>query len=797
MKEIQLGQCSYYPMPRSKKNQPMTISQFVNSIRSHRWKAKVESYRQLKAEGDLEHAEAIKQEMPCIIIAGVCEGGHSKQNFRSFSGFMMLDIDHYPGDIRALLNQLKEEPWTYAGWISISGDGAKVVVRIDAVSQAEYETLAYPMVARHVSRLFDFPVDMHCQDLTRTCYASHDADAFLKEACEVFPWREEVAEFMAEQAQEEVLEKPVELGSTPSQGLVRKFLDEFIERHPYVRNHRHDFQLALGREARRAGMNESEFEELVSLAVSELAMPDCDGPEIRRNLADAYRFAELNHLEKYPRLGQMGPKGPRAPYVRAAEEGDLLEETIARNREMRLAAPLIPDWVFENLPCLLADGLTIAKDTRQRDMLFLSMVVNLSGCMPRVKMVYDDTDIYPHLFLAVIASSASGKGVMAHAARLGYPIQAMLDKENEQKLRQYEENQLVWEQERQRALKEKRKPDMKLRPEPVRKKTLMIPADVSRTKLIQDMSTSPDGVIINVSEMDTLRTALGAEYGRFDDLMRACFHHEMFGSDFKTDKQQYMVYCPKLAFCASGTPSQFYKLCPSAENGAYSRYLIYMAEQEAEFRLMSPSGIKRTRNEVFLNLGGKTLEMYRFLQEYPTEVKFTSDQWNWHLSYYSDVLQQVRVEESEGPVSVVLRHGLNTARLAMIFTALRKYEGQWSFHEMTCSDEDFRKAMGVMEVLLQHSLMLSTTLRKETGSPVEMRHYFRVLQALETLPTEFRYTDLMDALHSVGISLSTSKRIRARLLDIQIIEKEGDVYRFKSRKWRVHLKNRSGELGSR
>ena len=140
---------------------------------------------------------------------------------------------------------------------------------------------------------------------------------------------------------------------------------------------------------------------------------------------------------------------------------------------------------------------------------------------------------------------------------------------------------------------------------------------------------------------------------------------------------------------------------------------------------------------------------------------------------------------------------MNTARLAMIFTALRKYEGQWSFHEMTCSDEDFRKAMGVMEVLLQHSLMLSTTLRKETGSPVEMRHYFRVLQALETLPTEFRYTDLMDALHSVGISLSTSKRIRARLLDIQIIEKEGDVYRFKSRKWRVHLKNRSGELGSR
>ena len=76
----------------------------------------------------------------------------------------------------------------------------------------------------------------------------------------------------------------------------------------------------------------------------------------------------------------------------------------------------------------------------------------------------------------------------------------------------------------------------------------------------------------------------------------------------------------------------------------------------------------------------------------------------------------MQLEESEGSVSVVLRHGLNTARLAMIFTALRKFDEQWSFHEMTCSDDDFRRVMAVMEVLLQHSLMLSTTLRREVAA---------------------------------------------------------------------------------
>ena len=116
---------------------------------------------------------------------------------------------------------------------------------------------------------------------------------------------------------------------------------------------------------------------------------------------------------------------------------------------------------------------------------------------------------------------------------------------------------------------------------------------------------------------------------------------------------------------------------------------------------------------------------------------------------------------------------------------------------MTCSEEDFRRAMAVIEVLLHHSLTLSTTLRKEVGSPIEMRHYFRVLEALETLPVKFRYTDLMDALRLSGVSLSTAKRIRSRLLDMQIIEQEGETYRFKNRKWRVLLKNRGEELGSR
>ena len=784
---IKRAHCSYYENVKSKQNRVVTLAQFVTAIRSGHWKQAVEDYRRLKAEGQLKEAERIKGGLPGIVSAGVCEGGHSKQNVVSLSQFLVIDIDDYVGDIHELIRKLSALPWVQAAWISVSGTGAKAEVAIEVKTVEEYEKQAYPIVAQYFSRVLDTPVDMHCRDLSRFCYASCDSDAFYKdEECPPFPWREEWEKRQQEEAEsrqsdnEESSMKSAFLVS----GMVESFLEGFIEQHPYILHYRHDFLLKLGRDARRYGMNQEEFEKLVELAVAKLSMPDCDAPEIRYTLADAYRYAEVKNLQKGRNLGFRGHQGHLVPSVSEDDEAEKAEN----ERELRLSAPCFPDWVFESLPEILTEGLTVARNDRQRDMLFLSMLTNLSACLPNVRMVYDDADVYPHLFLAVIASSASGKGIMSHAAKLAQGIQKMLDEENEDKQKKYEETSILWEQEMQRARKEGRKPDMKLRPEPFHRKTLMLPADVSRSQLIKLMSASPQGVLLNVSEMDTLRVAVNTEYGRFDDLMRACFHHEMFGSDFKSDKQQYMVYCPKMAFCASGTPSQFYKLCPSAENGSYSRYLIYMAEQEARFLRMSPQGERQNKNRLFQQLAGKVSDLYRYLRTHPTEVCFTPDQWDWHQSYYESMLQDVLLENVDGPVSVIYRHGLNTARLAMIFTALRKFESQWTFYELKCSDEDFRRSMAIMEVLLNHSLTLSTSLRKEGASAAPMMNYFRIQEALSTLKPEFHYKELMDALVSKGMSLTTAKRVRIRLLKLGVIVKEEDTYRFVNRQWRGVLK---------
>ena len=799
---IERGQCSFYRNVKVKENVVMHISEFVTQIRNGKWKNEVSSYRQLMRDGKTEEAGRIKSNLPAILVAGQCEGGHTKANFRRFSALQLMDIDHYEGDLRALLDLLSQQPWAYAGWITVSGKGIKVVVRVDAETPYEFEKLAYPQVAARVQELIGFPVDKQCKDLTRMCYVSWDEDAFWNEDCEVFPWRENVSELpIADEPEFPRMPLSIEdfapVGDLKKKvsepgGFITHFFEKFCRTHSFVPGSRHEFLLKLGASARRQGFNLAELDELIVLAEGFCLAPDYAPGEVARNITDSYHFTE-NRMAVESEC--IGAKGHNRHYVRPSDrfqeddgdEADREEQEKEKARMMRMQAPCLPDWIFDELPELLKKGVGVTSNKRQRDMLLLSMLTNLSGCMPNVRMLYDDTHIYPHVFLAVIAPSSTGKGIMAHAAKLGRMVQKDLDEANRKRQKEYDEAWAEWEMEHALAFKEKRKPDMNKRPEPFLRETLLVPADVSRVQFIQLMCGSPQGLLLNTSEFDTLCSAMKAEYAKFDDLLRACFHHEMFGSDFKNDKRSYLVYTPKLAFCGSGTPSQFYRLCPSVENGSYSRYLIYLAEQDMDFRMMAPRMAGGGKTVVFNELSASVLDMYRYLKAYPTEISLTDEQWKFHESFFQSYLQQVKMEEVEGPVSVVFRYGMVAARLAMVFTCLRKFEAQWSFRDIRCTDLDFTLSLAIIEVLLSHSLMFATSLQKIKAAPSQMRQYFRVRKALEKLKSEFTYTELIGALVSEGLTDTTARRYRQRLLNMEIIEQQEDKYCFTTRKWRVKL----------
>ena len=280
----------------------MHISEFVTQIRNGKWKNEVSSYRQLMRDGKTEEAGRIKNNLPAILVGGTCEGGHTKNNFRRFSGHLMVDIDDYEGDLRALLELLYGQPWAYAGWITVSEAGIKLIVRVDAETPYEFEKLAYPQVVDKVLELIGFPVDKQCKDLTRMCYVSWDEDAFLKEDCEVFPWRENVSEPpVAEES--EFPRMPFSIEDLPTSdkekkaasgggGFIAHFFERFCRTHAFVPGSRHIFLLKLGASARRQGFSLEELDTLIKLAEPFCVAPDYAPGEISRNITESYYFTE-------------------------------------------------------------------------------------------------------------------------------------------------------------------------------------------------------------------------------------------------------------------------------------------------------------------------------------------------------------------------------------------------------------------------------------------------------------------------------------------------------------------------
>lgn len=135
-----------------------------------------EKINQLRAETDTSKTKAIKLKLPCICFSGYFTSRNDKA-LTEHSGFAIMDFDkiNEPAKFR---DDLKIYPFIYSAFISPSGNGVKVLVKIPADIQKHrgyYEGLL---------KMFT-QADKTSRNESRICYASCDADLWInKEAVE-------------------------------------------------------------------------------------------------------------------------------------------------------------------------------------------------------------------------------------------------------------------------------------------------------------------------------------------------------------------------------------------------------------------------------------------------------------------------------------------------------------------------------------------------------------------------------------------------------------------------------------
>lgn len=780
--------CSFYFSVFDEHAVDMTLEEFVKLLRGERWKVQVEEYQRLKASGRETEAKKLKRKLAALVIAGRCDGSHAETNLKQWSGDAMLDVDKCNGRVSEFLQVLKDTPWVKAAWRSVSYDGLKLVVRVEAESVDEYR-LAYALVAWHVAQLLAFPCDMSCKNPTRPCFASYDPEAFFRPDTEVFPWRRFVTEHpdrVGEILAELKVKTPAGASGPPvaASGMLHTFFNEFLEQNPFVDGKKNEFLLKLGRIARYKGVGEEELARLKTLAVERLAGMGCAAGDIPPRIDSGYRYADVNKGPETPASRAHKAQGSPMRYSEPNEGEEEAELEKLEADKLRREVPCLPDELFDRLPDFLKRGLTHVRNKRERDILLLSMITNISGCLPGVRMNYGGMVYSADLYLVALAGSGRGKGVMQLAAILPAAIQEYYDELNRRDEREYRQKLLKWNLEERLAAQEKRVPDLDQCPEMPVERILKVAPNISKSQLILALEAGGAvGLVMNASELDMISSAMHQEYGKHDDVMRAASQHEEVSSYFKTDHRLVVVSDPHLALCASGTPAQLHKFISSLENGMYSRVAFYVGQAHWEYKSANPGKARLDMRAYFKGMGEELLRMFIFLSGSPTEVVFTEEQWKEHTERFRTYLREVVAEDDDSPGAIVLRHGLMMSRIAMVLTALRKCEPQWNTSEWKCSDEDFHTAMQIVDVLLEHSLLLSTSMDDTAGRIRPVKAFFKLRPVLKKMPREFTYSELMAAANEAGLPTASVKRYLLRLVYYQIVEKEDGKYRKTGKSW--------------
>ena len=168
-----------------------SLMEIFQTIKSDAYQADINSIRYAIHKGDNSTADKIKNGLLGFTASGTFGTSRTKANITTYSQIVGLDFDHIPlSEIQQVVTMVNECEYTFASFISPSGEGIKVFIKID--SNAAQHTIAYNQVANFYKNSTGFDFDAKCKDITRLCFVSYDTNLYLNESATIFLVQEEV-----------------------------------------------------------------------------------------------------------------------------------------------------------------------------------------------------------------------------------------------------------------------------------------------------------------------------------------------------------------------------------------------------------------------------------------------------------------------------------------------------------------------------------------------------------------------------------------------------------------------------
>lgn len=173
----------------SKAPQTRTLHELVREIREGKYSKQIEAIRKeyarvLDQTGDPQKAKGAiagaKKRLPGFCISGTAE---DRKMPLEHSGFLQIDLDGLGESLPSVREKLKKDPHIAFVFVSPSGNGLKLGLRIDEGRHSE----SFEAAVAYFKNRYGLQIDTACKGRLRICFVSHDPELWTNWDATVLP----------------------------------------------------------------------------------------------------------------------------------------------------------------------------------------------------------------------------------------------------------------------------------------------------------------------------------------------------------------------------------------------------------------------------------------------------------------------------------------------------------------------------------------------------------------------------------------------------------------------------------
>ena len=666
-----------------------TLPEIIEGIRGDHYRSSVLNIRALVESGHQEKANQLKKGLVAFTVSGLFEGGRKMSFLKSYNPMVILDIDKLdPKALPPLILKIKNIEFTKVVFISPSGRGLKIIVEVD--SRVEMHKIAYQQVMDFYEKALSVQIDKSGKDITRLCFMSHDPEVYFNPESSIYKVLESKPEITKSQsaspdynghrapANEDKLSNP----KGEYADVFATCIGRTDEHMVFEVGNRNNYIYRLGVNCYHAGIP-------LQAAVEEgIKKFDFDNHEMERTIKNAYSWEPSPEINSSPKtIVKLPPQNPA----------------------------IIDKEVFDQLPEILKRGCAAFEYDHERDFFFTGTLGLLGGMMPEVRGGYDGKNLYPNLYTLVVAPPATGKSVLDYARSLGSAYHLELKNGSRKAVNDYKIALSVYKKEMSKYLVGTL---AALPEEPVKKtlQRLFIPGCASVKSLHHYLDYSEEGGIIFESDACEVARTLERELGNYSYLLRKAYDQRKVTISRKNSTGYMRLEKPKLSVVLAGTLSQAMRLIPTAKDGLFEQFLFYVFPGDGVWRNHSQGNKAENFEEQFKDLSKEVLELVRFLKKYPTEFFLKDEQWEKFNEEFRQLFIQTRHYSGNQMAQNLSGMGVICFKIAMILSALRKFEAKSTKTKLVCTDEDLEIAFQLSEIYWEHSICYAEQLPRQVDN---------------------------------------------------------------------------------